>query len=276
MANELEYVIDPSKKRILEIQELWRYKELFYFFTWRDVKVKYKQTFLGVFWVVIQPILTVLIFSLFFGRALQVPSLNLPYPVFVFSGLLFWNLFSSSLNNASNSITSHAPIIKKIYFPRLIIPLSAIIVALLDFLIAFVLFIFLLFYFEINVKPMQIFLLWPAAFVLLLVATVGLSCLLAALSVKYRDFRYVIPFALQVTLFVTPVIYPTSVVGNKWISTLLACNPVYAPIMIFKMPLTHNSPDLKLILISSISAFIFLIAGIYYFKKTEDYFADIA
>jgi lipopolysaccharide transport system permease protein len=276
MANELEYVIDPSKKKILELQELWRYKELFYFFTWRDVKVKYKQTVLGIFWVVIQPVLTVLIFSLFFGRALQVPSLDLPYPIFVFSGLLFWNLFSSSVNNASNSITTHAPIIKKIYFPRIIIPLSVIIVALLDFLIAFVLFILLLFYFKINVNPLQILLLWPAAFILLLVATVGISCLLAALSVKYRDFRYVIPFALQVTLFVTPVIYPTSVIENKWISTVLACNPVYAPIMLFKMPLIHNATDLNLMMISSISAFIFFAAGIYYFKKTEDYFADIA
>jgi lipopolysaccharide transport system permease protein len=276
MRNEIEYVIEPQKRKLLDFREIWRYKELFYFFAWRDIKVKYKQTFLGIFWVLIQPVVTVLIFSVFFGRALQVPSLDLPYPLFVFSGLLFWTFFSTGVSNASNSIIAHSSIIKKIYFPRLVIPLSAILVLLVDFFIAFILFIAMMIFYKVSVPLDKIFLLWPVAVALLLIATAGMSCLLAALSVKYRDFRHIIPFALQVTLFLTPVIYPTTVIAHDWIKNILALNPVYAPIMLFKMSLTNTPIDMSLVAISVTSSLVFLLLGIYYFKRTENYFADIA
>jgi lipopolysaccharide transport system permease protein len=249
---------------------------LFYFFTWRDVKVKYKQTALGVIWVLLQPVLTVLIFSIFCGRALKIPSGGIPYPVFVFSGLLFWNAFSASLVNAGTSMVSNAQIIRKIYFPRLIIPLSSILVALVDLSVAFLLFIIVvLFVYPIDLNWFMAILCWPMAIATMLIGTIGLSCLLAALNVKYRDFRYVIPFALQVMLFLTPVIYPINILYYPGLQYFLALNPMYAVIEIFRYPILHQL-DVKLVLISLTSSFILLGWGLFYFKKTEHYFADLA
>ncbi len=189
MEEETEMIIEPSRALSLNLRELWQYRELFYFFTWRDIKVKYKQTILGVVWVVLQPVMTVLIFSLFFGRALNVPSQGIDYPVFVFSGLLLWTVFSSGISNDGNSMITNALIIKKIYFPRLIFPIAAILVSFFDFLVSFfVFFIFLIGYgtpFHIG----QALLYWPLAIFLTVLGTMGFSCWLAALNVKYRDFR---------------------------------------------------------------------------------------
>jgi lipopolysaccharide transport system permease protein len=271
-----ECVIEPSSRKLIDWKELWLFRELFYFFAWRDLKVKYKQAVLGVLWVIIQPLLTVVIFSLFFGRALNVPSNDLPYPVFVFSGLILWNLFSFSVSAASGSMVSNSSIIKKIYFPRLIIPISTILATLVDFMISFVVFVFVMIYYGIHVNILSLCVAWLAAFLLTIVSTVGISCWLAALNVKYRDFKFIIPFALQLGLFASPVIYPLSITGTVWFEYVFAVNPMYGAIQLFRLPLSNAEWNIGLVMISVISAFLFLVIGIYYFKKTEAYFADIA
>lgn len=277
MEEHQEYVVDADKRSLFNWRELWQYRELFYFFTWRDVKVKYKQTALGVIWVILQPILMVGIFSLFFGRALSVPSPGLPYSVFVFSGLLLWNFFSTSVNSAGNSMLTNAPIIKKIFFPRIIIPVSALLVSGVDFVVAFVVFLGMLIFYQIPVDVFALLVCWPLAFLFLLLGTLGISCWLAALNVKYRDFRYVIPFGLQIALFVSPVIYPASIVEIPWVNYILALNPMYGVINLFRIPLGGvNQIDMNLVIVSSISSVLFAWVGIYYFKKTETFFADIA
>jgi lipopolysaccharide transport system permease protein len=275
MTELVEYSIESSKRRLFEWKELWRYRELFYFFTWRDIKIKYKQTVLGFLWAILQPLLMITIFTLFFGRALNIPSQNLPYPVYVFSGLLIWNLFSAGLTSASNSMVNNASIIKKIYFPRLIIPVSSILVALFDFLIAFTLFIPVLIYFQQTVLWNAI-LIWPLAILVGVIATLGMGSWLAALNVKYRDFRYVIPFLVQVLFFLTPVIYPISLLKYPLLQYMLVCSPLYAAVELFRYPLTGIMPNEYFLAISLLSGLLLLIAGIFYFKQTEDFFADFA
>jgi lipopolysaccharide transport system permease protein len=270
-----EHIIDSGRKRIFDFPELFRYKELFYFFTWRDIKVKYKQTALGLLWAVLQPLLMMLIFTFFFAKALNIPSQSLPYPVFVFSGLLLWNLFSSALNNASNSMVSNAAIIKKIYFPRVIIPLSSILVAVFDFFMGMILFIPLLIFYQQPVG-WNILWSWPFALAISILASMGPGCLFAALNVKYRDFRYVIPFIIQVLFFLTPVLYPISLIKYPVLKTVVILSPMYAAIEMFRLPLTQEYPDWNSIFISLISGTVILLAGLYYFKRTEDFFADFA
>ncbi len=271
----IEYIIKPESKFSINQKELWQYRELFYFFTWRDVKIKYKQTALGFLWAILQPLLMMTIFTFFFGRALNIPSQGLEYPVYVFSGLLIWNIFSTGLTSASNSMVSNASIIKKIYFPRLIIPVSSILVALFDFLMAFILFIGILVFYQQPVLWIAVF-IWPLAIAVSIVATLGLGCGLAALNVKYRDFRYVIPFLVQVLFFLTPVIYPISLLQYPVLQYVLACSPMYAAVELFRFPLTGVMPDLYFLGASLFSGIILLFAGIFYFKRTEDFFADFA
>lgn len=275
MEKTRENVIDAGKIVVFNWRELIHYKELFYFFTWRDIKIKYKQTVLGFLWAVLQPLLMMLIFTFFFGRVLNVPSQNLPYPVFVFSGLLLWNTFSSGLSNSANSMVANSGIIKKIYFPRLIIPVSSILVAMFDFMMAFVLFIPMLIYFQ---QPVSIHALWcwPVSIALCLIAILGPGSWLAALNIKYRDFRYVIPFLIQVLFFLTPVIYPVSMLSHPVLKYILALSPMYVTIELFRYPLTGYPPDLTLAVCSLLSAAVLLLVGIYYFKKTEEFFADLA
>lgn len=275
MTEPIEYSIESSGRRLFEWKELWRYRELFYFFTWRDIKIKYKQTVLGFLWAVLQPLLMMTIFTLFFGRALNIPSQDLPYPVYVFSGLLIWNMFSTGLTNASNSMVTNAAIIKKIYFPRLIIPVSSILVALFDFFMAFVLFIAILLFYQQPVS-FNALVLWPAALIITVIATLGLGSWLAALNVKYRDFRYVIPFLVQVLFFLTPVIYPISLLKYPALQYVLVCSPMYAAVELFRFPITGISPDFYFMSTSLLSGLVFLLVGTFYFKKTEDFFADLA
>lgn len=275
MTEPIEYTIEPSSRKWFEWREMWRYRELFYFFTWRDIKIKYKQTTLGFLWVILQPLFMMTIFTLFFGRALNIPSQNLPYPVYVFSGLLIWNLFSTGLTSASNSMVNNALIIKKIYFPRLIIPVSSILVALFDFLMAFILFAGILIYYQQPVSWHAI-LVWPLAMFTGVIATLGLGTWLAALNVKYRDFRYVIPFLVQVLFFLTPVIYPISLLKYPVLQHILVCSPMYAAVELFRYPLTGVIPDFYFLSASLLSGLIFLMVGIFYFKRTEDFFADFA
>lgn len=275
MHEPVEYTIEPSEGRVLEWSELWRYRELFYFFTWRDIKIKYKQTVLGFLWAVLQPLFMMVIFTLFFGRALNIPSQDLPYPIYVFSGLLIWNLFSTGLSSASNSMVNNASIIKKIYFPRLIIPVSSILVALFDFLMAFILFIPLLLFYQQSVFWFAV-IIWPMAILVSIVATLGLGAWLAALNVKYRDFRYVIPFLIQVLFFLSPVIYPISLLKYPVLQYILACSPMLAAVELFRYPLTGVFPDGYFLGISLLSGVVLLAIGVLYFKRTEDFFADFA
>lgn len=278
MADSSDYYFEVKPKNAfsLNFKELIEYRELFYFFTWRDIKVKYRQTVLGFLWAILQPILLMLIFTFFLGRALQVPSDGMTYPVFVFSGLMLWLLFSSGIANAGNSMVSNAQIIKKIYFPRLIIPLSSILVAVFDFAMTVIVFIPVLLFFRASVTIAEAIWCWPLGLALSILASFGPGCLLAALNVKYRDFRYVIPFLVQVLLFVTPVIYPMSIVPGKWLPYLVAINPMYAAITIFRLPFTEIAPDFTLVMISIVSGLVLLVAGLGYFRKTESYFADLA
>jgi len=272
----VEQKITPPSKLSLGLNELWAYRELFYFFTWRDIKVKYKQTFLGFAWAILQPFVLMVIFSLFFGKALSVPSDGIPYPLFVFSGLMLWNVFSTGLSGAGNSMVSNANIIKKIYFPRLIIPMSAILVASFDFFMAFLVYIGLVIYYDYSLTFELIYML-PLCLFLTIIATFGLGSLIGAMNVKYRDFRYVLPFLIQILLFLTPVIYPVSMMSNyPWLQKLLAFNPMYAPITLIRNVLVDRPLEIELVVISMFSSFLILVVGVLYFKRTESYFADIA
>jgi lipopolysaccharide transport system permease protein len=276
MESTVYYEIKPERSFGLGFKELWSFRELLYFFTWRDIKVKYKQTALGFAWAILQPLLMMLIFSIFFGKALNVPSENIPYPVFVFSGLLLWNVFASGLNNAGNSMVSNANIIKKIYFPRLIIPISAVIVSLFDFIMASVIFIALLIYYHIDIDLSKVIIFMPLGLLMATIATIGVGTLLAALNIKYRDFRYIIPFLIQVLLFITPVIYPVTILPKMWMKYLVALNPMYGAIELFRSGIIDIRVNYELVIISCISTLVFFTVGLFYFKKTESYFADLA
>jgi lipopolysaccharide transport system permease protein len=277
----MEQRITPPRKLSLGLEELWSYRELFYFFTWRDIKVKYKQSLLGFAWAILQPLMLMVIFTVFFGMFLGVGEKvgTIPYALFNYSGLMFWGIFSTGLATAGNSMVNNAHIIKKIYFPRLIIPMSAILVAVFDFVMAFMVFIVLTIAMSasqgFDVNWLMILLLTPVCIILSVLASLGMGSLIASLNVKYRDFRYLIPFLIQVLFFLAPVIYPEDVVTEPLLKKLIALSPMYAPISIknlmFDIPV-----DMSCILISICSNVFFLFFGIFYFKKTEAYFADIA
>lgn len=271
----MQYEIKPVSKISLGLKELWEFRELFYFFTWRDIKVKYKQTVLGVIWAILQPFLLMVVFTLFFSKGLSVPSDNIPYPIFVLSGLLLWTIFSSGLSNASQSMVANAGIIKKIYFPRLIIPMSAILVSLFDFIMAFVIYIGILIYYQQPVEPVIVLYL-PLSILITVLTTFGMGTMLAALNVKYRDFRYVIPFLIQLLFFVTPVIYPTSIIKIPWAQKILMLNPMAGAIELLRSPVAHSALNVQLVIISIIVSFVLFFAGLFYFRKTEYYFADLA
>ncbi|NVO02175.1 MAG: ABC transporter permease [Bacteroidetes bacterium] len=272
----MEYEIKPEKGIKFNLHEIIQYKELFYFFTWRDIKIKYKQAVLGFLWAILQPLLTMIIFSFFFGNLLKVPSDGIPYPVFAFSGLLMWNVFSSGLSSAGNSMVSNAHIIKKIYFPRLIIPMSAILVSVFDFLMSFIVFVGLLIYFQINVNILKMCLFIPGSLFLTIICTFGMGSFLAALNVKYRDFRYIIPFLIQSLMFLTPVIYPVSIIKYQWAKYIIAANPMSGAIDLARAAIINKPIQTDLILISCFSAIVMFMIGLLYFRKTESYFADIA
>lgn len=278
MATERDYFFElkPKNTFSLNLKELIEYRELFYFFTWRDIKVKYRQTLLGFLWAILQPLLLMVIFSYFVGKALHAPSEGMDYPVFVFSGLMLWLVFSSGITGAGNSMVSHAPVIRKIYFPRLIVPLSSVLVSFFDFLVAAIVFIPVIAYFRPDIHYAEAILCWPAGVILTLLATAGPGILLAALNVKYRDFRYVIPFLVQLLLFVSPVIYPVSMISSRWMQQVMAVNPMYAAITVFRMPFSSQPADAVLLVISLTSGIFFLLIGLGYFRRTEAYFADLA
>ncbi len=267
-------IIEPPASFAPGFGELWQFRELLYFFTWRDIKVKYKQTALGILWALIQPVSLMLLFTFIFSRNLKVDSGKLPYEVFVFSGLLLWNLFYGSVANASESILGHASMIRKIYFPRILIPASSLVVALFDFIIAFIVFIgFCLVTGEVPGWTAVIRI--PAAILMVIVSAFGVGSFLAALNVRYRDFRYVVPFMLQFLFFASQVVYPLKNIEQGWLRNLLAVNPVNGAIEIFRSGFTGEA-DMTIIWIGLLSSFCFATFGFIYFKKAEAGFADLA
>lgn len=276
--SRIEYEIKPENKLSLNLKELWSYRELFYFFSWRDIKVKYKQTLLGFAWAILQPTMMMLIFTILFGRVLKSNTeMNLPYPIFVYTGLMLWGIFSSGLQSAGNSMVSNSNIIKKIYFPRLIIPLSSILVSLFDFLMTLLPFALLAIYFDTSIDFLRLILFLPLSLIIILLTTFGAGCLLAALNIKYRDFRYILPFIIQFLMFATPVIYPLSIVDNGFLQLILNLNPVTTAITLFRSIFDNTVIiNYDLTLAGIVVAILFLIIGLYYFRKTESYFADLA
>lgn len=275
----MEYEIKPHEKLSLGIKELWQYRELFFFFTWRDIKIKYKQTVLGFAWAVLQPIIMMLVFA-GVGNAFNIPTEGLPRAVFIYSGLLIWNIFSSGITTAGNSMVTNANIIKKIYFPRLIIPISSVLVSLFDFLMTFIVFIVIIVFYiiqgQVHVNVLSFILMLPVSVFITSVATFGIGSWLASLNVKYRDFRYVIPFLVSVLLFLTPVIYPITGTHFMWAKYLLALNPLYSAIELFRSTFCNSTLHVYLVFESLVSAMFFFVAGLFYFRKTEAYFADLA
>ena len=267
-------IIKPKKTfSFNDLKELWKYKELLYFLTWRDLKVRYKQTFVGAGWAIFQPFVTMVVFTIFFSKLANIPSNGVPYPIFVYTGLLFWQFFSSALGDTSNCLISNKSIITKVYFPRLILPLSSVLTKLVDFGISAVILIFLMFYYGFVPRLESIFVI-PIVLEISFMASVGLGLTLAAINVKYRDVRYALPFFIQMLLFVTPVIYPASIAGKY--SWLLALNPMTGAIQSARASLLGTTPiNWVLIGISFISCAVLLLIGIYVFKKVERYFADI-
>ncbi len=271
-----EIIIEPKPKwMLLKIKELWDFRELFYIFVWRDLKVRYKQTILGVMWVIFQPLITAAVFSLFFGRLAKMSSGNLPYELFVFIGLVFWIYFSSALSNASNSMVEHANTIKKIYFPKEILPISAVITNFLDFCINFFILIILSLYLG-YIPSKIIFVLLPVSVVIISLAASGLGLFLASFNVKYRDVRYILPFFIQLLLFLTPVIYPSSFFRPS-LQYFFGFNPLTGVIENMRLVLSGRNPtDWSLVFISGTSAVFLFIGGLAYFRSTERYFADLA
>jgi lipopolysaccharide transport system permease protein len=274
--HQIEFEIKPQNKFSIGFKELWEYRELFYFFTLRDIKVKYKQTALGFLWAVLQPLAMALLFSFFIGKAItNYTNMQTPYVVFALSGLVLWGIFSSGISNAGNSMVSNANIIKKIYFPRLIIPISAVLVGVFDFFMAFIIFIIFCVINHVTITWLAI-IYFPVAVVLTSIATFGIGTFLAALNVKYRDFRYIIPFLVQFLLFLTPVIYPITITTNIYLKALMALNPMTAPLDLFRAGISVGQMNLTLDGISILSSFTLFIVGLVYFRKTEAYFADLA
>jgi lipopolysaccharide transport system permease protein len=266
-------ITPPSRWWALPVAELWEYRELLYFFIWRDIKIRYKQTAIGAAWAILQPFLTMLIFSLFFGRLAHINSEGLPYAIFYYSALLPWMYFAASLQNATNTIVENQRLITKVYFPRLDLPLSAVLSGLVDFAISFCMFIVLMIYYRIVPTPA---LLWLPAFLLLAVLTaLGVGLWLSAMNAIYRDIRYVVPFLVQFWMFASPVAYPASLVPLRW-RWLYGLNPMTGVIEGFRWAITgRGSPPDLMLLASAGMVLVMLFGGLIYFNKMESTIADV-
>jgi lipopolysaccharide transport system permease protein len=268
--------IKPKSKFSFGFKEILNYWELLYFFTWREIKVKYKQTVLGFLWVILQPALMTLVFTFFLGSAItNMTKLNIPYPLFALSGMVIWSFFSSGLSNAANSMVNNSNIIKKVYFPRLIIPFSAILSSSIDFMISLALLFAALLYFQAHVNWIHLLYL-PLALIMISFATLGIGMFLAALNIKYRDVRYMLPFFIQGMLFISPIMFPVSISNNAIATTILQFNPVAGALELIRSIFGNYELNWITVGYSSISTLVFFLIGLYYFRKTEAYFADLA
>lgn len=265
--------IKPSRGwRVVNLRELYRYRELLWVLAARDVKIRYKQTLLGAAWAILQPVMTMLVFSIIFGRLAHIPSEGYPYPIYVYSALLPWTFFATALSASSNSIVSSSNLVSKVYFPRLIIPLASIGAAAIDMLVSSVVLLALMAYYGVALT--WNLLLAPFAFLGLLITCLGVGVLLAALTVAYRDFKYIIPFTLQIWMFLTPIVYPVSLVPYHW-QGLLYLNPLTGIVEVFRMVFLGASLNVNHLAMSVLTGLVVLIAGTAYFEKVERSFADI-
>jgi lipopolysaccharide transport system permease protein len=254
--------------------EIWQFRDLFYFLMWRDLKVKYKQTIIGVAWAVFQPLVTMLIFTIFFGKLANMPSDGIPYPIFVYTGLLFWILFSSSLSAVSGSFVGNQNIVTKIYFPRIILPSASVLTNLVDFAISSVILVGLMVYYGFAPSLLG-FALLPLLILITMFSALGVGLLFASLNVKYRDVQFVLPFFIQLLIFVAPVIYPASIIGEQY-QWLLGINPMAGVIDTARATLLNQDTiNGALLLTSSIATVVYSTVGYMYFRSVEQYFADV-
>ena len=266
------YIKPSAGLAALNLRDLWIYRELVFFMIWRDIKVRYKQTLLGAAWAVIQPVLTMLIFNFVFGTVAKVPTEGIPYPIFSYTALLPWGLFSVALNNASRSLTANQNMVTKIYFPRLVLPLASVLGGLVDFAIAFLILIVLMIYYKVT--PTTAIWTLPLFLVLTVVTALGVSLWLSAINVQYRDVNYVLPFLTQFWLFLTPVAYSANVISAKW-QFVYSLNPMAGVVNGFRWALlgTNTGPSMNMAVSICISL-IFLVSGLFYFRSMERTFAD--
>lgn len=266
-------VIRPSRGLVpINIRELWAYRELLYFLTWRDVKVRYKQTLLGFAWALLQPFGLMVVFTLFFGTLAKVPSEGIPYPIFNYAALLPWTLFSEGITRSSSSLVAEQNLVQKVYFPRLVMPLSGILSPVVDFAIAFIILIGMMFYYQIY--PTWAIIWLPVFILLALVTAFGVGLWLSAINVQYRDVRYVLPFITQLWLFVSPVVYSSTLLPERW-QVIYGLNPMAGVIEGFRWALLGTSPPGPLTAASVAMVVIIMISGLFYFRRTEKTFADV-
>ena len=269
---EIIYIKPSTGLTALNLHDLWVYRELVFFMIWRDIKVRYKQTLLGAAWAIIQPVLTMLVFNFVFGQVAKVPTEGIPYPIFSYTALLPWGLFSVALNNASRSLTTNQNMVTKIYFPRLVLPLASVLGGLVDFAIAFLILIVMMIYYKITPTPA----IWtlPLFLLLTVVTALGVALWLSAINVQYRDVNYVLPFLTQFWLFLTPVAYSAKVISAKW-QIVYSLNPMAGVVNGFRWALlgTNTGPNFNMVVSICISL-IFLVGGLFYFRSMERTFAD--
>jgi lipopolysaccharide transport system permease protein len=266
--------IEPSHGWVsLKLRELWEYRELLYFLIWRDIKVRYKQTVLGAAWAIIQPFFTMVVFSLFFGRLAKVPSDGIPYPIFSYAALVPWTFFASGLSQASTAMVSQANLIKKVYFPRLAIPIAKVLAGTVDFVLAFILLLGMMLAY--GIVPTVNVLWLPLLLLLALITSLGTALWLTAMDVQFRDIRYTVPFITQFWMFATPIAYPSSLLPEPW-RTLYGINPLAGVVEGFRWALlgTDTAPG-PIIIVSSLVALTLLVSGAFYFRRMEKTFADV-
>jgi lipopolysaccharide transport system permease protein len=267
------FVIEASKSWVsLNLSELWAYRELLYFLTWRDIKVRYQQTLLGAAWAIIQPLFTMLIFTLFFGKLAGIPSDGIPYPIFAYSGLLVWTFFANAITNSGNSLVGSTNLITKVYFPRLMIPTATVLAGLVDFAVAFLILLGLMVYYGIGLTWSM--LLLPVLIMLTALIAAGVGMWMSALNVKYRDIRYALPFLIQVWMFASPIIYPLSLVPEKWRWALLL-NPLTGIVEGFRSSLFGREMNYTALTVSAVITLVVVVYSAYTFRRMERRFADI-
>lgn len=257
----------------LDFKEILLFKDILYFLTWKEIKVRYRQTIMGMAWAVMQPFFTMVVFSIFFGRLAKMPSDGLPYPIFCYSALLPWLLFANGVNKSANSLVGNAPLLKKVYLPRIFLPLSTIVSGLIDFFLAFIILIGMMFYYGLTPT---VNILWLPFFILATVcASFGIGLILSALNVQFRDVRFLVPFMVQLWMFMTPVVYPTSLLSERW-HLLYSLNPMVGVVDGFRWALlgVGSSPGPSTILSLFVVA-VLLIGGVFYFRRMEKTFADV-
>ena len=266
--------IEPSRGWVsLKLGELWEYRELLYFLTWRDIKVRYKQTVLGAAWAIIQPFFTMVVFSLFFGKLAKVPSDGIPYPIFAYAALVPWNFFAQGLTQSSDSLVGSANLIKKVYFPRLAIPISTVISGSVDFILAFTVLLGMIVYYGMSPSAKVLWL--PLLLLLAVTTSLGVGLWLSALNVQFRDVKYTVPFLTQFWMFATPIAYPSSLLHEPW-RTVYGLNPMVGVVEGFRWALlgTKTAPG-PMILVSALAAVMILVGGAFYFRRMEKTFADV-